>query len=125
MFEHFILQIIESKKRKLSSPDAIVPEDMDILDALIVAHLTPASQGEDPHASEDYLQDETHEKPTKDQQLSDRELLHNVIVFFIAGHETSSSALAMTLHMLEQNPDIQERARQEVLQVLGEKSVPN
>jgi cytochrome P450 len=125
-FEHFILQIIESKKRKLSSIDAILPEETDILDAMIASHLAPGEDSTQHHAGE-HLQDEhmQYEKPTKDQKLSDRELLHNVILFFIAGHETSSSALAMTLHMLEQNPDIQDRARKEVVQVLGAKLLPD
>ena len=36
----------------------------------------------------------------KNLGLSDEELIHNVNVFFIAGHETSSSTLAFAVHML-------------------------
>eukprot|EP01103_Thecamoeba_quadrilineata_P015709 TRINITY_DN5046_c0_g1_i1.p1 TRINITY_DN5046_c0_g1~~TRINITY_DN5046_c0_g1_i1.p1 ORF type:complete len:516 (-),score=92.09 TRINITY_DN5046_c0_g1_i1:41-1588(-) len=55
----------------------------------------------------------------KEGGLSQEELIHNLFVFFIAGHETSSSALSMVLHFLANNPEVQDKTREEVLRVFG------
>ncbi|KAI8145132.1 cytochrome P450, partial [Fennellomyces sp. T-0311] len=52
--------------------------------------------------------------------LSDRELRANLIVFFIAGHDTTSSALAYAVYHLAVNHDIQKRAREHVINTLGD-----
>ncbi|KAI9314941.1 cytochrome P450 [Dichotomocladium elegans] len=55
--------------------------------------------------------------------LSDEELkasAPNLCIFFIAGHETTASALAYAVGFLARYPEIQEKARKEVLGVLGD-----
>ncbi|XP_031555945.1 cytochrome P450 4F5-like [Actinia tenebrosa] len=47
------------------------------------------------------------------------EMRSQVFTFLLAGHETSSVALAWTLYELSKNPEIQTRAREEVFAVLG------
>lgn len=47
------------------------------------------------------------------------EMRSQVFTFLLAGHETSSVALAWTLYELAKNPEIQTKAREEVLAVLG------
>lgn len=47
------------------------------------------------------------------------EMRSQVFTFLLAGHETSSVALAWTLYELAKNPEIQTRAREEVFAVLG------
>ncbi|KAI1881044.1 hypothetical protein JX265_001284 [Neoarthrinium moseri] len=51
--------------------------------------------------------------------LSDQSVIHNLLTFLIAGHETTSGLLSFTLYYLLENPDTLEKARQEVLEVLG------
>ncbi|KAJ2954985.1 hypothetical protein NQZ79_g8924 [Umbelopsis isabellina] len=79
-------------------------------------------------------QKERHEDPEKDlltlmleageddpsQALSDEELRENLTIFFIAGHDTTSSALSFALYLLAVNPNVQEKARKEVIEVIGD-----
>lgn len=51
--------------------------------------------------------------------LSDNELLQNIFIFFLAGHETSSGVLTTVLHFFGKYPDIQEKCRLEVESVIG------
>ncbi len=47
------------------------------------------------------------------------ELLNQVAMLFLAGHETSASALSWALHLLAHSPDIQTRMHLEVQRVAG------
>jgi len=118
-FEKFITEIIDEKritlKKRLEEAEAKADQslqqyDNDILDALILANI-------------DLSKSKTED--LKQAQLSDKELLQNVYLFFIAGHETSASALTFTIHLLQQHPECQTRAREEVLRVLGDSSNPS
>eukprot|EP00741_Cyanophora_paradoxa_P023224 tig00021579_g22431.t1 len=51
--------------------------------------------------------------------LTDKELRDNLVVFLIAGHDTTAVALFYALHSLARHPEIQERARAEVDGILG------
>jgi cytochrome P450 len=53
------------------------------------------------------------------QGLSDEQVRDEVIGFFIAGHETVSSALSWTWMLLSRNPESWRRLRAEVDEVLG------
>eukprot|EP01080_Neovahlkampfia_damariscottae_P006781 gene6781-10945_t len=55
------------------------------------------------------------------EELSEVELISNVFIFFIAGHETTAKSLAFAMILLAQHPEVQEKARKEVLEVLGDK----
>lgn len=50
--------------------------------------------------------------------LSLEMIVGQVFIFFIGGYESSSSALCQALYELSKNPEIQEKARQEVLQTM-------
>lgn len=50
----------------------------------------------------------------ENQQLSDQELLLNVFVFFLAGHETTSISLQSNIQLLAKHQDIQTKLRQEI-----------
>ncbi len=52
--------------------------------------------------------------------FSPDELLDQVAMLFLAGHETSASGLAWALYLLSEAPDIQARARAEVAEVVGD-----
>ncbi|CDH48236.1 cytochrome p450 [Lichtheimia corymbifera JMRC:FSU:9682] len=52
--------------------------------------------------------------------LTNQELRNNVVVFLIAGHDTTANALATLLYELAVNQDVQTRARKEAIRTLGE-----
>ena len=54
--------------------------------------------------------------------FSREELVDQVCVLFLAGHETSASALGMAVYLLGCFPEVQQRLRAEVLEVLGSRS---
>jgi cytochrome P450 len=61
----------------------------------------------------------------RDPQTGDtfnfEELVDQAAIFFLAGHETSASALSWSLYLLAKCPHIQERVHQEALSVLGDR----
>lgn len=62
---------------------------------------------------------------TTDPVTGDRfdadEMLDQVAIFFLAGHETSASALAWTLYLLANDPSAQARVADEVIAALGDR----
>lgn len=52
--------------------------------------------------------------------ITDGELIANHAVIFVDGHETTASATASFMYYLAADQDIQDRARTEVLSVLGD-----
>ncbi|WP_225627426.1 cytochrome P450 [Streptomyces werraensis] len=54
-----------------------------------------------------------------DGSLDARELREQVLIFLLAGHETTATALAFGLHLLARHPQEQERVHEEVDRVLG------
>jgi cytochrome P450 len=51
--------------------------------------------------------------------LDDAEVRDQVLVFLLAGHETTATALTFALHLLARHPDVAQRVRVEAEQVLG------
>lgn len=51
--------------------------------------------------------------------LDNNEIRDQVLIFLLAGHETTATALTYALHLLGRHPDVQQRVRAEVDQVLG------
>jgi len=51
--------------------------------------------------------------------LTGAEVRDQVLVFLLAGHETTSTALTYTLHLLGRHPDVQHRVRAEVDTIAG------
>ncbi|MET9020013.1 cytochrome P450 [Actinopolymorpha sp. NPDC004070] len=52
-------------------------------------------------------------------RLSASEIRDQVLVFLLAGHETTATSVAFALHLLARHPDAQRTAREEVDRVLG------
>ncbi|XP_054709648.1 cytochrome P450 3A24-like [Uloborus diversus] len=52
------------------------------------------------------------------RKMTDADILDNSVLFFLAGYETTSTALAFTTHLLVQHPEIQEKVIEEVVQLL-------
>ncbi|MGB8332269.1 MAG: cytochrome P450, partial [Polyangiales bacterium] len=53
--------------------------------------------------------------------MSDRQLRDECITLFLAGHETTSIALAHTFYLLSQHPEIERRVHEEAARVLGDR----
>lgn len=60
----------------------------------------------------------------QDKRNTDDDLLGVLSIFFFAGFDTTSNTMSMVLYHLAHNPDIQEAARRDVFEVIGETSVP-
>lgn len=58
--------------------------------------------------------------PETGQGLTDDDVRDEVIIFLVAGHETTGSALAFALHLLGRHQEVQDRVRSEVLAAAGE-----
>jgi cytochrome P450 len=54
--------------------------------------------------------------------LSEREIISNIWVLFVAGHETTSSALAWALNYLRLYPNIQQKIYEEIQRVVGDRT---
>lgn len=59
--------------------------------------------------------------PTTHEPFTFDELVDQVAMLFLAGHETSASALTWSMHLLANAPDIQKRMREEAALILGER----
>jgi cytochrome P450 len=59
--------------------------------------------------------------PRTGQPFAFKELVDQVAMLFLAGHETSASALTWALHLLANAPDVQQRVHDEVNAVLGDR----
>ena len=55
--------------------------------------------------------------------LADGEVRDQVLVFLLAGHETTSTALTYSLHLLGRHPDVQHRVRAEVDTIAGDRAL--
>jgi cytochrome P450 len=59
--------------------------------------------------------------PATGQGLDDAEVRAQVLLFLLAGHKTTATALTFTLYLLGRHPDAQRRVRDEVRAVLGDR----
>lgn len=57
-----------------------------------------------------------------DGEFNATELREQVLIFLLAGHETTATSLAFTLHLLALHPGLQDRARAEIAAVLGDRT---
>mmetsp|Transcript_7900 Transcript_7900/g.11931 ORF Transcript_7900/g.11931 Transcript_7900/m.11931 type:complete len:528 (-) Transcript_7900:125-1708(-) len=104
IYVKYLSDLVGEKRLKMLEEErkGEVREDKDILDLLIAARDEDESTG-----------------------LTNEELLHNLNLFFIAGHETSSSTVAFATHMLAENPDLQDQMYQEIQSVIGDREPNN
>ncbi|MEU9299680.1 cytochrome P450 [Streptomyces sp. NPDC048269] len=58
-------------------------------------------------------------KSSDDGEFDASELRDQVLIFLLAGHETTATSLAFALHLLGRHPEEQKRAREEITRVLG------
>lgn len=61
--------------------------------------------------------------PTDGSQFSYDEMVDQICMLFLAGHETSASALAWSLYLLSKCPDLQTKILNEITEKVGSKSI--
>ncbi|KAI0346717.1 cytochrome P450 [Trametopsis cervina] len=70
------------------------------------------------------LLDATDEEFSGYRKLTDREVLSNIFIFLMAGHETTANTLAFTLILLALYPEEQKRLYEQCKSVLGDNEIP-
>ncbi len=61
--------------------------------------------------------------PDTGERFSFKEIVDQVSMLFLAGHETSASALSWLFYLLAEYPEIQEEAYQEIKTVVGDREI--
>ncbi len=61
--------------------------------------------------------------PETDRPMDDELLIDNLLTLLMAGHETTAKALTWTLYLLARAPEWQDRVRQEVHDVVGDREI--
>eukprot|EP00164_Ancoracysta_twista_P001572 GFYU01002061.1.p1 GENE.GFYU01002061.1~~GFYU01002061.1.p1 ORF type:complete len:506 (+),score=167.10 GFYU01002061.1:180-1520(+) len=57
-------------------------------------------------------------------RLTEKELRDNMVIFFLAGHDTTAHSLSMVMYYLAMNPDVQDKCLEEIERVMGKKVRP-
>ncbi|MFE6908448.1 cytochrome P450 [Streptomyces erythrochromogenes] len=61
-------------------------------------------------------------RSSDDGEFDAAELRDQVLIFLLAGHETTATSLCFALHLLSRHPEQQDRAREEITRVLGDRT---
>ncbi len=80
-------------------------EQYQIVDRILARHTTNVADGEDLVTRLQAVRD-----PETGEPLSEAEIRDQVLVFLLAGHETTAGALTFTLHLLGSHPELQDTA---------------
>ena len=86
----------------------------DVVDAIIERRSSVQTGGDDLISALLAARD-----PETGTQLSRQEIRDQVLIFLLAGHETTSTALTFTLLLLGRHPEVQDAVHREVVDVLG------
>lgn len=104
---------------------------IDKMDQLVFSLINHAKLKKENATIDRHISDDTIDRPTvldlmlgsteeeTGRQMTDKELRDNIIIFFLAGHETTAAVLASTMFCLAKNKNAQEKLIQEIDQVLG------
>ncbi len=65
----------------------------------------------------------TARDPEDGSALGDDAVREQALILLVGGHETTATTLALTLHVLGRHPDVQQRVRDEVAAVVGNRPV--
>ena len=88
-----------------------------LIGGLVVARATRIAVGDAPDDLATKIM--TTRDPVTGQGFSPEEMVDQVAIFFLAGHETSASALAWTLYLLATHPEWQDRVAAEAAGLTG------
>ncbi|MEU3402774.1 cytochrome P450 [Streptomyces sp. NPDC006670] len=99
---------------------AAMEELYGVCDRIIAERRRTGGEGEG--GAEDLLTLLAGAQSSDDAAFDDTELRDQVLIFLLAGHETTATSLAFALHLLGRHPEEQARAREEVVRVLGDRT---
>ena len=115
--------VLASDPRKPALPGTELMRDAAILRGLLAdmldERLVLNSQGK---RFVDFAQAVIDARDSEDLPFSREKIIDQLAVFFLAGHETTASGLSWTFFMLSQQPQILGRMRDEIRQVLSDRS---
>ncbi|WP_405770705.1 cytochrome P450 [Streptomyces sp. NBC_01538] len=86
----------------------------EVCDRIIAARRNEGGEAADENADSDLLSLLSRARNEEDGSLDATELRDQVLVFLLAGHETTATSLAFALHLLARHPEARARAQQEV-----------
>jgi len=89
------------------------------LDRVVFGMIAKRRREKSDHVDLLSLLDQARDEETG-QGMTDRQLRDEVLTFFVAGHETSATALAWTWYLLACNPDAMHRLQDEIDRTLGD-----
>uniref|UniRef100_A0A1D1YE05 Cytochrome P450 4F22 n=1 Tax=Anthurium amnicola TaxID=1678845 RepID=A0A1D1YE05_9ARAE len=98
-FDEFLYDIIETKRNEIKNKKNSDNNRVDLLTSIL-----KSSEQEGIHTDVKQLRDE-------------------MVNFFVAGHQTTSMSLSTSLYFLAKYPEIQEKARAEVISILGNEPI--
>ncbi|KAI9164593.1 hypothetical protein H9P43_008452 [Blastocladiella emersonii ATCC 22665] len=97
-FDEFIYSVIDAKERdvreRLARGETKDEKEMDLLERML-------------------------EVSVNDATFTRQDLRSNVVIFFVAGHDTTTAALTTVLYYLGLHPEVQAKARAEVAKIMG------
>ncbi|KAJ8019999.1 Cytochrome P450 3A24 [Holothuria leucospilota] len=106
-------QDVISRALELRKTENIKRKDM--LQLMIDAHkLDSTEEGENGELVNENIDGDTSSHTHSKAALSEDEIMANAFTFFLAGYETTNTALCMTSYLLATNKEIQEKLIQEV-----------
>ena len=97
--------------------------DTSTMNATVDALIQQRRAEENPKAT-DLLDRMLSEATADGERLDDINIRHQILTFLIAGHETTSGALSFALYYLLRDPELLQRAIDEVDEVLGDTEHP-
>ena len=80
-----------------------------------------ANRSGQPHATTDILASFLDARDEAGQPFGFDELVDQVAMLFLAGHETSASALTWATYLIAKTPEVQERMHAEVIEQIGQR----
>ncbi|KAI8149500.1 cytochrome P450 [Fennellomyces sp. T-0311] len=86
----------------------------------IIEHKRKILQEKSNDGNDDILSMMIQAQQESGEVFPDEKLLSNLCIFFLAGHDTTSNALACAVYYLAVNQDMQRKARDEAIKCLGE-----
>ncbi|MFD5142053.1 cytochrome P450 [Streptomyces sp. NPDC058401] len=93
-----------------------------VCDGIIAERRSGSGSGSNKGDGEDLLSLLAAASSADDGEFDATELREQVLIFLLAGHETTATSLAFSLHLLARHPGFQDRARAEVTEVLGDRT---